>query len=382
MNTQIRILLVDDYELIRTTLARCLKAAGYEVLEAGDGIEALEHLHRSVPDAIICDVTMPLMDGLQLRAKLQCDQRFQSIPFLFLTARDSEEEVLLGLDLEPDDYLSKNTTQAVLIKKIDTVIKRHRAERKAATADLAKASVDAGVQLLPERPPIFPGFSISQYHKPYQEIPGGDFFDYIRYNDTTLFVVLGDVMGKKWSAWMFAHAYLAYVRSALHSLAMPGDDTVTPAEILRRLNMMICGDTSTAEVLCTLSIVRLSSQSPRILYATAAHIPALLCRRKKGTAVTLQHSGAPIGFRHESVYTDRSIDMAEGDRLLLMTDGITEASGDDQSAYGEEAILDTIRAHTDDPGLLETIHAEALRYSSSTHLDDDATLLQIMKTDS
>ncbi len=379
MNSQMRILLVDDYELIRSTLARCLKGAGFDVIEAGDGIEALHVLEGCVPDAIICDVTMPLMDGLELRTKLQADELFQSIPFLFLTARDSEEEVLRGLDLEPDDYLSKNTTQAVLIKKIDTVIKRHRAERKAATADLARASVDTGVQLLCERPPLFNGYSISHYHKPYREIPGGDFFDYIRFDETTLIIVLGDVMGKKWSAWMFAHAYMAYVRSAIRSLASIEDRTVTPAEILRRLNTMMCNDASTAEVLCTVSIVQLCSTSPEILYATAAHIPALFCRHESGKVVTLQHSGAPIGFRPGSEYHNRAITMAEGDRILLMTDGITEASDRNGNGYGEEAILGTIYAHRDDPNLLEAIYSESLRFSSSTLLDDDATILEILK---
>ncbi len=379
MNSQMRILLVDDYELIGSTLARCLKGAGFEVIEAGDGIEALHQLGECVPDAIICDVTMPRMDGLELRTLLQADELFQSIPFLFLTARDSEEEVLRGLDLEPDDYLSKNTTQAVLIKKIDTVIKRHRAERKAATADLARASVDTGVQLLSERPPLFSGFSISQYHKPYREIPGGDFFDYIRFDETTLIVVLGDVMGKKWSAWMFAHAYMAYIRSAIRSLASADGGRVTPAEILRRLNAMMCNDASTAEVLCTLSIVQLCSTSPVVLYATAAHIPGLFCRRATGKVFTLQHSGAPIGFRPESEYKNRAVTMAEGDRVLLMTDGITEACDKDGNGYGEEAILGTIYAHRDDPNLLETIYTESLHFSSSTLLDDDATLLEILK---
>jgi sigma-B regulation protein RsbU (phosphoserine phosphatase) len=374
-----RILLVDDYELIRSTLARCLKGAGYDVIEAGDGAEALLLLNECAPDAIICDVSMPVMDGLELRAKLQADGRFQSIPFLFLTARDSEEEVLLGLDLEPDDYLSKNTPQAVLIKKIDTVIKRHRAERKAATADLAQASIDAGVQLLPGQPPAFAGFSIGQFHKPYQEIPGGDFFDYIRVNETSLIIVLGDVMGKKWSAWMFAHAYMAYVRSAIRSLASGEDRAVTPAEILRRLNTMICNDASTAEVLCTMSIIKLSSKSSDILYATAAHIPALCCRRSTGKVVTLQHSGAPIGFRTESEYRDRVIAMAEGDRLLLMTDGITEACDHHGNGYGEEAIVDAIYSHRDDPRILEMIYEGALGFSSSIALDDDATLLDVQK---
>jgi phosphoserine phosphatase RsbU/P len=377
MNRQIRILLVDDYDLLRSTLARCLKGAGFEVLEAGDGVDALTHLKVFLPDAIICDVTMPRMDGLELRAHLQLDPRFQSIPFLFLTARDSEEEVLLGLDLEPDDYLSKNTTHAVLIKKITTVIKRHRAERTAATADLAKASIEAGVQLLPVRPPAFAGFSLAQFHKPYQEIPGGDFFDYIRFNDTTLIVVLGDVMGKKWSAWMFAHAYMAYVRSAIHSLASPKEQSVTPAEILTRLNAMICNDESTAEVLCTISVVRLCSTSSQILYATAAHIPAVLCRQEGGEVELLHQAGAPIGFMPESEYTDRTIEMKEGDRLVLMTDGITEACDADGIEFGGDALLDTLHAHTGELNLLETIYEEALRFSTSAPLDDDASLLEI-----
>jgi len=118
MNKPIRILLVDDYPMVRAALVRCLTEGGFEVMEADEGVEALNCLHACTPDAIICDVSMPRMDGFQLREVLKADERHQSIPFIFLTAHDSEEEVLHGLNLEPDDYLSKNVSQAVLLKKI------------------------------------------------------------------------------------------------------------------------------------------------------------------------------------------------------------------------------------------------------------------------
>lgn len=71
--------------------------------------------------------------------------------------------------------------------------------------------------------------------------------------------------------------------------------------------------------------------------------------------------------------------MAEGDRILLLTDGITEACDKDGTGYGEEAILGTIYSHKDNPRILDMIYQEALEFSSSTALDDDATLLEIQK---
>ena len=192
--------------------------------------------------------------------------------------------------------------------------------------------------------------------------------------------MLGDVRGKKWSAWMFAHAYMAYVRSAILSLASSREHTGTPAAILKHLNTMLCNDGSTAEVLCTLSIIRLCSTSSTVHYATVAHVPALFFERSTTNIRTIDEGGEPIGYSRETEYRDCTIDMAQDDLLLLTTDGITDASNSDGSGYGERDLLHTLRVHQDKQQLLETIYREALQLSSSTLLEDDATLIKIQRT--
>jgi phosphoserine phosphatase RsbU/P len=375
-----RILLVDDYELLRTPLARYLTEAGFDVVQAADGVEALQQICVQIPDAIISDVVMPRMDGFQLRETIQCDKKLRHIPFLFLTGYDSEEEMLKGLDLEPDDFLSKSISQTVLVKKLETVIKRHRAERNAANADLADASAAAGVQLLPERPPAFNGYEIAHLYKPYKEIPGGDFYDYIRINPETLMIVLGDVQGKQWSAWMFSHAYMAYVRSAVRSLARSSAHPPTPASVLEQLNQAMCNDGKAAEVLCTLTLMQLHAHSHTILYANAAHVPALHVQPQQHTCAYIEDGGAPIGFRPDTVYVNREIELRDGEMLLLMTDGITDGDRIDEDWLGTTSLHCLAQSHRTDADVLKTLFEEAYRTVGMGGIEDDATLLSIRRT--
>src|ERR1043165_4378878 len=99
------LLLVDDDAPIRRMLERTLTAEGYDVEAAADGGAALAAVERSLPDAIVLDVTMPGMDGLQVTRRLRA--KGLRVPILLLTARDAIHERVAGLDAGADDYLVK-----------------------------------------------------------------------------------------------------------------------------------------------------------------------------------------------------------------------------------------------------------------------------------
>jgi DNA-binding NtrC family response regulator len=99
------ILVVDDEPNERHGLAELLRAWGYEVDSAADGVEALEHLNRSLPQAVLTDIRMPRMDGLQLLERIR--QRYGSLPVLVLTGQGSKEAVIECLRLRASDYIEK-----------------------------------------------------------------------------------------------------------------------------------------------------------------------------------------------------------------------------------------------------------------------------------
>ncbi|MBX9889429.1 MAG: response regulator [Flavobacteriaceae bacterium] len=103
----IKILLVDDDKNLRETIQEFLTFENYEVLTATNGQEALDILNKWIPDIIICDIMMPIMDGNQLHEVIKDDELLSSIPFVFLSAK-KETNIELKYKLQgADDFLSK-----------------------------------------------------------------------------------------------------------------------------------------------------------------------------------------------------------------------------------------------------------------------------------
>lgn len=101
------ILVVDDDPDVRETIKGILDRAGYHVSVASDGQEALDQVSRQIPSAIILDIIMPEMDGLEVCHRIRADPFLRKIPILFLTAKGRSEDVIRGLDAGGDDYLTK-----------------------------------------------------------------------------------------------------------------------------------------------------------------------------------------------------------------------------------------------------------------------------------
>ncbi len=374
------ILVVDDHDNVRVGLRLLLEAEGYKVLEAKDGQHALEVLKLQKPDAIICDVEMPFMDGFQFRRVLLQNHELAHIPFFFLTAHTTVAETVYGLDLEVDDYIPKSISATILRKKLENVIRKRESERELATLALQQASSEVALQLLPELPPSISGYVINHFHKPYKQTPGGDFYDYISLNEHATFIVLGDVMGKQWRAWMFAQAYIAYVRSTIRSMLSVRAETLTPADILYQLNKTLCCDKKTSDILWTLSIVHLTHHSNQLLYASAAHTPSLLLRGDTLDIQSIDHGSPPIGYSEDMTFQNYEFTMSKGDILLMLTDGIAEAENKEQIPYGEKALPDALIKYRDDTNLGESIYNDALFYVGGETLQDDSTMIVIKKT--
>ena len=120
----VAVLLVDDDASIRRMLARTLTAEGYDVAAVGDGGSAMAAVERSVPDAIVLDVSMPGMDGLAVTRRLR--GKGLPVPILLLTARDALEDRVAGLDAGADDYLVKPFEARELAARLRALLRRNR----------------------------------------------------------------------------------------------------------------------------------------------------------------------------------------------------------------------------------------------------------------
>jgi two-component system, OmpR family, response regulator MprA len=117
-----RILVVDDEPAVREAVERALRLEGHDVLLAGDGVEALAALDVRPPDAVVLDVLMPRVDGLELCRRLR--GRGDRTPVLMLTARDAVSDRVAGLDAGADDYLVKPFALEELLARVRALLRR------------------------------------------------------------------------------------------------------------------------------------------------------------------------------------------------------------------------------------------------------------------
>lgn len=117
-----KILVVDDEMSILTLLQFNLEQAGYEVVTAEDGAEALEVVEAEKPNCIILDLMLPEMDGLEVCKELR--QRHIHTPVLMLTAKDDEFDKVLGLELGADDYMTKPFSPREVVARVKAILRR------------------------------------------------------------------------------------------------------------------------------------------------------------------------------------------------------------------------------------------------------------------
>jgi DNA-binding response OmpR family regulator len=118
---QYKVLIVDDEIGILNFLKSKLKADGYNVITAGDGVEAIDKVHAHMPDLIVLDIVMPRMGGLTFLKELRL---FSKVPVIILSAKDADDDKIEGLRLGADDYLTKPFSPRELVARIEAVRRR------------------------------------------------------------------------------------------------------------------------------------------------------------------------------------------------------------------------------------------------------------------
>ena len=117
-----KILTVDDSKTVRIIVRKAFKTYDCEILEAGNGVEGLALAAKENPDLILLDVTMPVMDGVEMLTKLKSDPALKGIPVMMLTAEGGRDNVLKIAKIGVRDYLVKPFKEDVLIEKAGRVI--------------------------------------------------------------------------------------------------------------------------------------------------------------------------------------------------------------------------------------------------------------------
>jgi two-component system alkaline phosphatase synthesis response regulator PhoP len=128
-----KVLVVDDEENIRELVKYNLDREGYRVTTVGSGEDALKQASSQVPDLIILDLMLPGIDGLDVCRKLKNDSKTTQIPIVMLTVKGEESDIVIGLELGADDYITKPFSPKVLLARLKAVLRRRQSEPIAET---------------------------------------------------------------------------------------------------------------------------------------------------------------------------------------------------------------------------------------------------------
>ncbi len=150
-----RILVVDDDRALRHAISRALRLEGYEVLEAGDGAQALSQLEQQRPEAVILDLGLPVIDGLTVCQVVRT--RGDRTPILVLTARNEVSDRVQGLDAGADDFMSKPFALEELLARLRALLRRSLVEEDEPTAARDEVLALADLRISPRQRRVWRG---------------------------------------------------------------------------------------------------------------------------------------------------------------------------------------------------------------------------------
>ena len=252
-------------------------------------------------------------------------------------------------------------------RELQTNLEREATRRERDEQELQQAR-EIQQSLLPKKIPQIAGFEIDGAWEPAREV-GGDYFDVIQLSPTKLGICIADVAGKGVSAALL----MANVQAIVRAFA---SESTSPSNLCARVNSILCSSIS-PDKFVTLFYGVLDAVHYTFRYTNAGHLPPILIRAD-GNTLQLTNGGALLGVFAEWTYEDSLVRLCPGDRLILFTDGVTEAGMENGEEFGEERVIASARASAriSTKELKMSLLNDARKFCSSP-MKDDATLIVI-----
>ncbi len=223
-----------------------------------------------------------------------------------------------------------------------------------------KAASRIQAAILPAATPQVRGLGIAVRYAPMAAV-AGDFYGFLEVDETRAGILIADVMGHGVPAALVA----SMVKVGITAQAAHAGD---PAQVVAGLNQMLCHQAPGQ--LCTACYLYVDSENRWARYAAAGHPAALCCRR--GSVRELQCNGLLFGVRAAERYAGTEIDLQPGDRILLYTDGITEAANPSDEMFGKERLQQFVAEHSElaVEKFADALVDEVRRWSAGVQADD------------
>ncbi len=253
-----------------------------------------------------------------------------SFQFCFLTAKNQITDIVTALEAGGNDYLVKPFDKRELISRSKNLLtlKKAVAEQNKYIAFKNELEVARKLQssILPEEAPNLQGLLTEFYYEPMDRV-GGDFFDFVAISEKEIGVLVADVSG---------HGIPAALISAMLKIAFSTQTRFSrnPQTMLEQINATLVGKMKGAFL--TASYVYLNLDSKKLVHARSGHPPLIITRNGSNQPILSQPQGKLIGWIPELDIVEETLDLQSGDRLILYTDGITEATNSEKVMIGQD----------------------------------------------
>ena len=336
-NPSATLLIIDDDQVVRASLAAYLEDSGFNVLQASNGLQGLEVFERDHPDLVICDLRMPQVDGLELIRRINALQ--VETPVIVVSGAGVMTDAVEALRLGAADYLIKPLEDLAVLEhsvrraldraqlRLENLRYREKLEaanrQLQASLSLLEEDQNAGRQvqmnMLPQTPWVADGLRFA-----HQIIPSlylsGDFVDYFRLDERRVAFYLADVSGHGASS-AFVTVLLKFMTTRLLYESRRGGvlPEFKPSDVLGHINRGLLNCKLGKHVTMIGGVI--DEQAGVLTYSIGGHLP-LPVLFSDGQAQYLQGRGLPVGLFAEATYQDHVMPIAEHFSLTLLSDGI------------------------------------------------------------
>ncbi|MBF0418684.1 MAG: fused response regulator/phosphatase [Magnetococcales bacterium] len=364
-----RVLIVDDVPGNIKMLASIL-ADFYDLSFATSGAEAMELLEHQETDLILLDVVMPEMNGYLVLQHLKADERWRDIPIIFLTAKNSPEDEVLGLQLGAVDYITKPFTPAVVKARVNTQLKLQRMNRQLLeiTNELLNERnfIESVVQTM--LGPVEITHAQMRYWTKPVEKTSGDLLLVTEGTGQTQFYVLGDITGHGLSSAVVG-PIISYI---FYSMADRGSKL---PDIINELNHYLVTKLP-PNVFLTACFIGVNLHAHRLEVWNCA-MPDVVVFREGKPVLRLSSHFQPLGILKSPYSEPKVVDLLPSDRIFFLSDGLVEV----HNAQGQELGMDRLIAIMTDMVRqnqpLQYVHEQILKYNESGRQKDDMTIAEI-----
>ncbi|PWB79638.1 MAG: serine/threonine protein phosphatase [Candidatus Methylomirabilota bacterium] len=391
-----RILIVDDDAAMRELLLQRLERWGYDVVPAADGVEAWEILQNQAISFIITDWMMPKLDGLELCRRIREGRFGRYIYIILLTAKNSKDELIKGMEAGADDFLIKPFNAGELKVRIragERIVRlesnlEEQNKKLQETYSRIRADLDAAVtmqrSLLPNRALVVPGFRCEWIFAP-SHFVAGDIFNVFQLDEHRIGFYLLDVAGHGIPAAMLSVTLSKLLSptvcqgSALMRFipTPPHYEIAMPAEAVQALNQLFQSEEDAMQYF-TMVYGIVETRNFRTLFTQAGH-PSPIYQPDEAKAELLGTGGFPVGMLPGVTYEEEELYLHPGDRLFFYSDGIPDCIGKNGERFSVNRLTAFLEEWRDRPlqdvvaGLEQTL----LRWRDSDEFEDDITLLAL-----